>query len=63
VDDVAPSAFDSPAHVPDKQARRRRKVDRGVATVWNPKPVKRFRGRAYNGSMWWVKAGFEVALA
>ncbi len=36
---------------------------RGVATVWNPKPVKRFRVHAYNGSMRWVKAGFNAAAS
>ncbi len=33
----------------------------GVASVWNPQPVKRFEVRAYNGSMRWVKRGYDVA--
>jgi len=33
----------------------------GVASVWNPKPVKRFEVRAYGGSMRWVKRGYDAA--
>jgi hypothetical protein len=33
----------------------------GVASVWNPQPVKRFEVRAYNGSMHWVKRGYDLA--
>lgn len=33
----------------------------GVASLWNPAPVKRFEVRAYNGSMRWVKRGYDLA--
>jgi hypothetical protein len=33
----------------------------GVASVWNPAPVKRFEVRAYGGSMRWVKRGYDAA--
>jgi len=33
----------------------------GVATVWNPQPVKRFEVRSYNGKMRWVKRGYDLA--
>lgn len=33
----------------------------GVASVWNPTPVKRFEVREYNGSMRWVKRGYNTA--
>jgi hypothetical protein len=35
----------------------------GVATVWNPQPVKRFQVRAYGGSMRWVKRGYDLAAS
>lgn len=35
----------------------------GVASIWNPTPVKRFEVRAYNGSMRWVKRGYNTAAS
>ena len=33
----------------------------GVTTIWDPSPVKRYRVHAYEGSMKWVKRGFNIA--
>ncbi|MBL8909095.1 MAG: hypothetical protein JNM17_00190 [Archangium sp.] len=33
----------------------------GVTTVWDPSSVKRYRVHAYEGSMKWVKRGFNLA--
>jgi hypothetical protein len=35
----------------------------GVTTVWDPSPVKRYRVHAYEGSMKWVKRGFNLAAS
>jgi hypothetical protein len=32
-----------------------------VTTIWDPSPVKRYRVHAYEGSMKWVKRGFNIA--
>lgn len=33
----------------------------GVASVWNPQPVKRYEVQAYGGSMRWVRRGYDLA--
>ncbi len=33
----------------------------GLTTLWDPSPVKRYRVHAYEGSMKWVKRGFNLA--
>lgn len=35
----------------------------GVTTIWDPSPVKRYRVHAYEGSMKWVKRGFNLAAS
>ncbi|MGV3623034.1 MAG: hypothetical protein ACO1OB_19600 [Archangium sp.] len=35
----------------------------GCCTVWDPSPVKRYRVHAYEGSMKWVKRGFNLAAS
>lgn len=35
----------------------------GVATLWDPAPVKRFRVHAYNGAMRWVRRTFNLAAS
>lgn len=35
----------------------------GVATLWDPAPVKRFQVHAYNGAMKWVQRGFNLVAA
>ena len=35
----------------------------GFTTIWDPSPVKRYRVHAYNGSMKWVKRGFNFAAS
>ena len=35
----------------------------GVTTLWDPSPVKRYRVHAYEGSMRWVKRGFNLAAS
>ena len=35
----------------------------GLTTLWDPSPVKRYRVHAYQGSMKWVKRGFNLAAS
>lgn len=35
----------------------------GFTTIWDPSPVKRYRVHAYEGSMKWVKRGFNLAAS
>jgi hypothetical protein len=35
----------------------------GLTTLWDPSPVKRYRVHAYEGSMKWVKRGFNLAAS
>ena len=35
----------------------------GLTTIWDPSPVKRYRVHAYEGSMKWVKRGFNLAAS
>lgn len=35
----------------------------GCCTLWDPSPVKRYRVHAYEGSMKWVKRGFNLAAS
>jgi hypothetical protein len=35
----------------------------GVTTLWDPSAVKRYRVHEYNGSMKWVKRGFNLAAS
>ncbi len=35
----------------------------GLTTIWDPSPVKRYRVLAYEGSMKWVKRGFNLAAS
>ncbi len=35
----------------------------GLTTIWDPSPVKRYRVHSYEGSMKWVKRGFNFAAS